>query len=539
MINAPPPPKKTVAVTVDKFTGSLDPSLMATREGDPTKMAFEPVPTHVQYDTRPLKTRQEIIAQAKALKAQDDAKAKGVQDAERALPVTTNDPNFLAAVHALEGNVVVPSGLADGSVFVLETENTRPDAVLKGAPMPLQNPLVREAPSYGPGATAEVSQDGSTLRVRRPQPQEQDPLQRVHEEPWPTDPRPPPAPDPFVKQHAIPPMPGPAPQSQQGSPVIPGGGLIGRAQARLKTADKPVESWGFYKFLATASTAAGTAPVPLVLPSNGVFYNPQVSVGIFSLEDLWLVAEAHETQSITPLIAAMANVVSGCDVRELTVDDFYYLMHIVRLRSYPRTPWTFSWRSKYGNMSSFTVTEATLPCISLDCTAQDFEEEWGKYGIDPPRVKHWEAVNGEPLTEADQDLWSRAQYLYGESIEERVAHALTRGLPVLELVRDYKQSKFDNYGVKLTYTVRDPNFQPTVWLSTLQNQYDDAKAYRKALANEAGEDAETVMMLDAGLAQLAMQVDELRAKLATGLRIEADEEEVRADIEALTFFPQL
>ena len=158
----------------------------------------------------------------------------------------------------------------------------------------------------------------------------------------------------------------------------------------------------------------------------------------FAWEELWLIAQGIEEQNITPIIDAIGATLALPEglpsVRDLTLPDFFFLMYLQRLRSYPSTPLTYSYVSKYGNASSFTVTEHTLVVNSLDAPPQLYKDKWESQGISPPRVKDLEALQGVVLSPEDEMLWDRAQWLAGVSIEEKIAHAKLRGIPALESV---------------------------------------------------------------------------------------------------------
>lgn len=480
----------------------------------------------VHFRDRPTRTAEQILAEAKAARAADAQRAESAALAQLSAPIITNDPTFLRHVHAMAGNVVVDAAEgAPGTFQVYSTPNSPPDTFLKAPPLQTSHRNAEQTSdqprSLRDGRVFEQSSDGMTARVRRP----------VEEPP----------PDPFVQMASapFPKTPGetsqkPNTQPQGGSPVPRGVGV--RSLKSLDTT--PKEDWSFYKYM---DAVPGLKAVRL--PSNDVFYSAQVSMRPFAWEELWGIAQGIEDQNLTPIIDAIGSTVQfsevGLTVRDLTLPDFFYLMYMQRLLSYPSTPLTYSYVSRYGNAASFTVTETTLVTKILEESPEDYKKAWADRGLSPPRVKDLEALQGLVLSEEDTMLWDRAQWLAGNSIEEKIAHAKVRGIPALELVRDFKASPFYSYGVDEVYTVRDPLFQPTVYLSKLVSEYETQLALRQALVGIQGPSSDDIDVLDISLVALKKEIDDLKQNLENGIVVEPEEEDVRVTVNALTFFPNI
>lgn len=461
------------------------------------------------FEGRPLVSREQILAAAKRQRQDEAERAAKAAESQLSAPIITNDPGFLIRAHAGQGNVVHDNG--DGTFTAHATANTPQNATLKAAPMQGGKEVVFE-------------DDGMVARVRRvPQPEEPDPFETLRRESFPQKPA-----QPKAAGEENQPQPQPQPQGTKGA----------QHKRTLKALDttKP-EDWSFYKYL-----GAKPGLHSLMLPSNGIYYNAAVGMRCFLWDDLWTIAQGIEAQNLTPIIDAIGasvDLAEGLTIRDLTLPDFYFLMYMQRIRSYPNTPLTYNFISQYGNAASFTVSEQTLIVAFLEGTRQDYVQAWESQGISPPRVKDWEAVQGIDFDAEEEMLWDRAQWLAGDSIEEKIAHAKMRGIPALELVRDFKASPYHGYGVEEVYTVRDPAFSPTQWLDGLVSDYEVQKALRKTLVDIQGKDSEDIEVLDLSMVSIQKTIDDLRGQLTRGEVVQADEEDVRVAVNALTFFPNV
>lgn len=214
-------------------------------------------------------------------------------------------------------------------------------------------------------------------------------------------------------------------------------------------------------------------------PSQCIFYKH------FDAEDLQLkridvptqrlITQAKQTNDISLLIDAMGSTVKpGMDIRDVTLEDWFYILYWHKYNSYNKTPLIMRWTSKYGNENRYIIKESDLKYINPSITAEQYKERYLDKGVCVPTLRDWELLNTpNDLNQEDMDTVLRAQYFVGDTIEEKVDNYFEHGdtLEYLELIEEMKAET--THGVVHTVDVVDALFDPYKYVKQ-RREYCDA-----------------------------------------------------------------
>lgn len=284
-------------------------------------------------------------------------------------------------------------------------------------------------------------------------------------------------------------------------------------------------------------TAKDANYVRVDLPSKHVFYDFQdVFIRPFKIKELSKIWLATQENSFTHLVDAMdATLADGVDLRDLLPQDFKFLMYWHRINSYPRSPFTIDWTSKYGDKLKHTVRETNLDITT--CTmSRDEVEAYREYGLVAPTVRDVEVLKMETMTPDQEFLWERAQYVVGNSIEEKLARL--DEFPDLE-VEDhiYEFSERLKFGVTETVTVLNTMFDPMRAITGLREQAKKVKNFV-----ESNPDEPVIKMTGEALLEKAQEyeteAEEIEEALAAGKAVRPAEEQITLTVDAMNFFPR-
>lgn len=325
---------------------------------------------------------------------------------------------------------------------------------------------------------------------------------------------------PKPKKEAAPPMPSAreafeAQQRRVIQPPLPPPGFKPPPEPEPEPEPPPVNHHPRY---VTEPQEQDTRYTRVSVPSNCVFYDfDDIQVRPFEVDDLAKLSRAQLESKTTILIDVIDGVVNQ-DVRDLTIGDFYYLLYLIRIWSYPKTPLNLTWTSKYGNRNQYEVTRSNI--VVDECHMdRDVWYSWQERGFCVPTVRDLEVFQNENLAPEFQWKYQRAQYLQGTSVEDKVAKLTEfRTLGILEDIREF--TALINHGVVETVEVRDAFFDPRAWLARLQEMLADTKD--RSLEFE-----------------IRRQIRELEARLRKGELVVPDVETIRISINLLAFFPDL
>lgn len=207
------------------------------------------------------------------------------------------------------------------------------------------------------------------------------------------------------------------------------------------------------------------------LPSSYIFYNfNSVFVRPFNVGDLRRMSVAVRTLSQSMLM----DIVAGCmtqDPREFTPQDFYYILYWLRSRSYPKTPMTVRWASRYGVMDDAIVNRSDFKEVRLSPENKSLFTEMHERGFDYPRMYDVESSDGLDWKSLVQDeeydgydwLYSRSQYFAAkddETIIQRMKRIEVNDVSDLEEARDMmlklKHGVEERLPVRLSASKFDP-----------------------------------------------------------------------------------
>lgn len=265
--------------------------------------------------------------------------------------------------------------------------------------------------------------------------------------------------------------------------------------------------------------------IRVVLPSKNIFYDfDDIQIKPFEVGDLLKLSRAQQERNYSMVIDTI-DAVTNQNVRELSKNDFYYILYMLRLLSYPKTPTTFNWVSKYGNKNKTTIDITNLEVINIDMTKDEYKV-WEAKGFSVPRVRDLEIELTEDLDQDLQWLFERAQFLTGDNLLDKIEKLKTSTLDVLEDMHEFRQ--LINHGVKETVTLVDKLFDPEQYLEMLKGKLRHAQSVNEWQGAKNNE-----------IRSLNFVISNIEAKLKRKEEIEPDTETIRLSVDLLTFFPIL
>lgn len=156
----------------------------------------------------------------------------------------------------------------------------------------------------------------------------------------------------------------------------------------------------------------------LDFPSRNVFYldlKEDIYVRPLSVATVNNIYKSIERQSPALYFDALNEHIS-IDIRDLTYPDFVYFCYWLRIESFPKTPYTFNWVSRYGNTN--TVVMQTLPfkVHELQMTREEYLE-YRALGIVMPSLREAEVLSN--MNEEDEgDRENRWAVNYAQYVDK-------------------------------------------------------------------------------------------------------------------------
>ena len=270
------------------------------------------------------------------------------------------------------------------------------------------------------------------------------------------------------------------------------------------------------------------------LPSGFIFYDfDTIKVRKFELRDLSKMHRVVKTGSDK----LFKEVIQGCvdkDINLLTPGDFKYLCYWLRLNSYPKSPMTIEWTSKYGNENITQVYKDNIKIFGPDITKEQLQA-WRAKGFEVPILKFSDIFDEEDEEDSDDDfLISNAQYFKGNTWEEKIAtcenYINTNGLESLADVNAF--DKLIYHGVEEELTVTDAKFDPQVYKKTLKERIQKLKLVTNNIIDTEADEA---AMFNLMLERLKEEYKELDKRLKAGEVVQADPETIFLEMEASVF----
>lgn len=259
------------------------------------------------------------------------------------------------------------------------------------------------------------------------------------------------------------------------------------------------------------------------LPSNFKFYDfDSIHVRKFELRDL---SKMHQVVT-TGSYKLFKEVIQGCvdrNINILTPGDFKWLCYWLRTNSYPKTPITLEWVSRYGNKCVSEVTKETITTLEMDISDEELKK-WTDKGFTAPLLKFSDIFDEDKLSDADDFMYTHAQYFKGETWEEKIAtmekYVNENGLEALKDVETW--DKLIEHGVEETLKVFDLKFDPEKYKKSLEEKIEKAKI----LIHNLPDGSDDYVMVSTALDELRYEYNELKEKLDKGEEVRPEAEEI-------------
>jgi hypothetical protein len=272
------------------------------------------------------------------------------------------------------------------------------------------------------------------------------------------------------------------------------------------------------------------------LPSNEVFYqHSALELRPFEVPEYAKLYRARE-ENDEGILFDTVDTVCSVDVRDLTIKDFRYLLYKLRINSSLKAPYKLSYTSAYGNRCEYTVNNTNLAVKVLEETAEEYAE-WQAQGLTMPTLRDIEEYNGlnKRLGKEGEFLWSRAKYITGRNVEDKIAKL--QKLPPDFLFTEIEQfaAKFEAYGVTESVQLQDNKFVPQEALQKLRLELAridsilENQSVAVALANS----------LFAQRGVLTDDINRIEHELTTTGEAAPRSETITFSIEIADFFPTL
>ena len=268
------------------------------------------------------------------------------------------------------------------------------------------------------------------------------------------------------------------------------------------------------------------------LPSGFIFYDfDTLKIRKFEIRDLAKMYKVMKNQSYS----LFKEVIQGCidrDINLLTTGDFKYICYWLRLNSYPKSPMTVEWISKYGNKNVTPVRKADLQVYAPDITEEQLRA-WREEGFEIPTLQFSNAFD-EELDENDDFLYSNAQFFAGKTWEEKIKtmedYLAKNGLECLKKTKEFDD--LIDHGVKEELTVVDSLFDPQDYKKFLEDRITRMKKALLGVSITESSEAEVLnLMLDNTEKELA----KLEQKLQAGEVVQAEPETIFLEMDATEF----
>ena len=268
------------------------------------------------------------------------------------------------------------------------------------------------------------------------------------------------------------------------------------------------------------------------LPSGFIFYPfDTLSIRKFEVRDLAKMSKVHSSGSYK----LFKEVIQGCidrDINQLTAGDFKYICYWLRLNSYPKTPMSVEWLSKYGNKNIALVRKEELEIYAPDITKEQLQE-WRNKGFEIPTLKFSDIFDTD-LPEEQDFMYSNAQYFAGQTWEEKISNMESylekNGLEALNETQEF--DKLIDHGVKEKLTVVDSKFDPEEYKKRLEEKIRKLKL---TINNIIKPESEQAAMLGVMLDKYQSDYAKLIKKLNEGEVVQAEPEEIFLEVDAVEF----
>jgi hypothetical protein len=328
--------------------------------------------------------------------------------------------------------------------------------------------------------------------------------------------------------------------------IEPEAQVVTKAERAAKVETKPTPPYA-----RKTETQNDSSLVRQELPSHCIPYKGRKDIFIKPIDfgQLGMLSSANKNQSLTLMIDALAKSIHGVDVRNLTPEDFTFVMYNVRNISYPTTTMKVNFTTRYGNQIVVPVILSELEIVELAMTEEEYQHYYDQ-GIQFPTVRDLEILFDKDLDESLRYTLEYAQYMrldesfedddvdFSDYIDAKIAKLNEKGVAFTEVIDEFARKA--KHGVDESVVIRDSKFDPLKAATFFEQQATNmVRGMNSLVANnriDAGKEAAAVaIMLIA--AEMMAEVEELREKVAAGETVIPKEETVAVMITATDFFP--
>lgn len=152
------------------------------------------------------------------------------------------------------------------------------------------------------------------------------------------------------------------------------------------------------------------------VPSNFIPYSfNRLAVRSFHWHELVILHKIRMTKDMELLV----NLINSCidvDAGELILEDFEFLMHYLKINSFPKSPLGVTWDCKYCGHNNFhrvLTTKTEINEIPKGYTLPD--------NIDYPRMKHYVQLEEESIDNPERkELLDIAIWVAGDELKEKI-----------------------------------------------------------------------------------------------------------------------
>lgn len=275
--------------------------------------------------------------------------------------------------------------------------------------------------------------------------------------------------------------------------------------------------------------------VSVMLPSKFIPYEfKELWVRPFNVDDIGAIAETQSASGLdfTKLVDTLNNAIS-CDVRDLTLPDFFYLLYWERLNSYLSSPFEIHWTSRYGNANITTVTQDCLITDYLEMSESEYAEYY-ESGLRLPTVRDSEVLANNDMSSKDKWFFQRAQFLvWGDTPTEKIQAFKELGAnnaDIISIIDAYDKST--HHGVREVITCHDMRYEPKAALAFLENE---VKTLKESL--ESAKDKDFIVLALRTANEYIDEINDIREKLSKGENPLPKEEEQEVPYDLSEFFP--
>lgn len=262
-------------------------------------------------------------------------------------------------------------------------------------------------------------------------------------------------------------------------------------------------------------------------PSLGVPYGREGQPFWVKPFDVTILANVHaaqatgerpgnELKAFTMLVDALSPCIKNFDIRDLTVPDYFSFMYWLRLNSYPRSPFTVPWTSKYGNEVVSKLNYSDFEFEELSMTSDEYRK-WRKEGLTFPTVRDMEILTDSTLEVKDRWYINYAQYIYVDGppdanwMRRKIDRFIEMGTDAVSLVKEFAAKA--SHGVIEQIRVSDSSFDIDKAIAFFKEQIDTLTDILNAALGEAAEEdtngVQALIAIGSKLTELKEDYDKL------------------------------